>query len=122
MKNIKVTYTQNGIEYESTLTVKRDMTREEIWENENVFIEAVQKYNPGATDVELLVEVTKPEINKKLLLNEVGPEVASGWGAECTAVKCYKNKVVFYCIEHGERFTTTLTYDDIKEEYKYCLK
>lgn len=120
MKKVKVQYTLNNMRYEATFNLKTDCPKALILAKEASFIEAVKSKHEGATDVELMVELSNPPISKKKLL-EVGTEVAAGWGAECTSVKAYKSHVVFNCIECGERFTTTLTYDDIKSDYAYCL-
>lgn len=47
----------------------------------------------------------------------IGNEVASLWGGRCLSCdNDKKNKrVVFSCIEHGEHFTTTVDYDELKE-------
>ena len=47
----------------------------------------------------------------------IGSEVASLWGGRCLSCdKDEKNKrVVFSCIEHGEHFTTTVDYNELKE-------
>ena len=47
----------------------------------------------------------------------IGQEVASLWGGRCLSCdKDEKNKrVVFSCIEHGEHFTTTVDYNELKE-------
>ena len=58
-------------------------------------------------------------MNKELL--KIGMEVASLWGAECYDYKVIKEnkEIVFYCIEAGEKFTTSVSFQDLKSEYKY---
>lgn len=47
----------------------------------------------------------------------IGNEVASLWGGYCVDCKDDRRKkqVVFNCIEHGERFVTTVGYHELKE-------
>ena len=80
----------------------------------------VKKEYPKAEFIDVLVP-TKSKIDKKLLMS-IGQEVASGWGAVCTGVKTYPKSVMFECNEYGEKFTTHLSYDHIKEEYAYMFK
>ena len=58
-------------------------------------------------------------MNKELL--KVGTEVASLWGAECYDYKIVKEnkEVIFYCIEAGEKFTTSVTFQELKSDYGY---
>ena len=58
-------------------------------------------------------------MNKELL--KVGTEVASLWGAECYGYKIIKEneEIVFYCIEAGEKFTTSVTFQELKSDYGY---
>jgi hypothetical protein len=58
-------------------------------------------------------------MNKELL--KIGIEVASLWGAECYNYKVIKEnkEIVFYCIEAGEKFTTSVSFEDLKSEYNY---
>ena len=59
-------------------------------------------------------------------LNEIGHEIASGWGGSFLeySLELIENEptVIFYCVEHGEYFTTTLSIEEILKEYKDCLK
>jgi len=56
-------------------------------------------------------------------LYEIGNEVASGWGGSCYNFRINKRekKVVFDCIEHGEKFTTSLSFSEIKAEFELDL-
>lgn len=48
-------------------------------------------------------------------LIKVGTEIASMYGGRCLGYKIRGNKVYFQCIEHGEKFETSLNYDEISE-------
>lgn len=52
-------------------------------------------------------------------LEAIGADVASLWGGYCkkATVNMTERKVVFLCNEYGEDFTTSLTFDEIKEKY-----
>lgn len=97
-----------------------DYTKEEFKNNIDFFINKVKENFPKAEFVDVLIETT-PKYDKKLLMN-VGEEVASNWGASCIGVKCFPNSVEFKCIEHGDVFTTLLSYQRIEEKYKEYLK
>lgn len=61
--------------------------------------------------------ITKEQLSR---MNKIGSNVASLWGGECYSFEIDKkeSKVTFSCIEHGERFTTTLAFDQLSE-YDY---
>jgi hypothetical protein len=48
-------------------------------------------------------------------LYRIGDEVASIWGGNCRSFELdKKNKtVIFHCVENGEDFCSTLTYDEL---------
>ena len=52
-------------------------------------------------------------------LYEIGNEVASLWGGSCYDFKINQKdkEVVFDCIEHGEKFSTSLSFSEIKEQF-----
>jgi hypothetical protein len=52
-------------------------------------------------------------------LQEIGNDLASLWGGSCYNFKINhkEKKVVFDCIEHGEKFATSLTFPEIKAQY-----
>ena len=52
-------------------------------------------------------------------LNNIGNSLASLWGGCLLSFEIDKQnkKIVFNCIEHGERFCSELTYDEL-QEYK----
>ena len=60
-------------------------------------------------------------MGKKLL--EIGNELALLYGGSCYECKVVKeeNKVIFYCIEHGENFCMVLTFDELKKDYGISL-
>lgn len=60
-----------------------------------------------------------PKYSKEDLMR-IGKEVASGWGGVCLDVKVNSKLVEFMCAEHGEHFTTELTWEELKE-YEYAL-
>jgi len=55
----------------------------------------------------------------KARLFEIGNEVASLWGGSCYNFKINRKskEVVFDCIEHGEKFATSLSFSEIKKDY-----
>jgi len=57
-------------------------------------------------------------MNKERLLR-IGNDIASLWGGSCYNVKINKKekKVVFDCIEHGEKFITSLSFSEIKAQF-----
>ncbi len=58
-------------------------------------------------------------MNRKEQLLQIGNELASLWGGACYDYKISrKNKeVVFDCIEHGEKFVTSLSFSEITEKH-----
>lgn len=60
-------------------------------------------------------------MNNKLL--SIGNDVASLWGGSCYDFEVDKkgNQVVFHCVEHGEFFVTTMSFDEIQMEYNYKI-
>ena len=54
----------------------------------------------------------------------IGNKVAVGWGASCYDFETFprKKEVTFHCVEHGEFFVTTLSYANVKKEYKYDIE
>ena len=56
-------------------------------------------------------------------LLEIGNDVASTWGGYCKRanINAEERRVDFLCIEHGEEFLTSLTFDEIEEEYDLNL-
>lgn len=56
-------------------------------------------------------------------LHKIGAELASLWGGYCESIKINKdNKIVeFYCVEHGEEFATSLTFDELEDEYDLTM-
>lgn len=50
-------------------------------------------------------------------LCRIGREVASLWGAECYAyeIKKRKKEIVFNCIEWGEKFIASVSFDELAE-------
>ena len=58
-------------------------------------------------------------MNNKERLSRIGNEVASLWGGSCYNFKINRKEkeVVFDCIEHGEKFATSLSFSEIKEQY-----
>ena len=63
------------------------------------------------------VSVSSTENYTREEVMRIGNEIASIWGGRCLSCeKDDKKRVVtFHCIEHGERFPTTVTYDELKE-------
>ena len=53
-------------------------------------------------------------------LKRIGNNVASNWGAYCESYEVNEEEksVTFYCNECGDRFYTTLSFDELKE-YNY---
>ncbi|MBO5388943.1 MAG: hypothetical protein J6A59_12610 [Lachnospiraceae bacterium] len=61
--------------------------------------------------------MSNTNIFKTLL--EIGNDLASLWGGYCKGaeINTDENRVEFLCSEHGEEFLTSLTFDEIEEEY-----
>lgn len=119
MKKIKALIKEERGSYEATLTYPQEFTKEDL-KNENTkqrIVKDFKKFYPKASTIDLLI-ASKPKINKDRLMR-IGQEVASCWGAVCTGVKTYENLVTFECNEYGEKFSTTISYDEIKEDYGY---
>ena len=81
----------------------------------------VKKNDKTAEFIEARIACKPTHGFTKALLEKIGNEVASVYGAVCTSVKCFLNSVEFHCNEYGEKFTTLMTYDEIKQEYASLL-
>ena len=57
-------------------------------------------------------------------LHEVGKDLASLWGGYCESltVKTEDKVVEFLCVEHGEKFITSLTFDELEDEYDLVVE
>jgi hypothetical protein len=57
-------------------------------------------------------------------LIEIGNDVASLWGGSCYDFEIDRDyeAVAFFCVEHDEDFVTTMTFDEIKEEYDFVVE
>lgn len=120
MKKIRALIKEKGgISYEATLTFNVDLSKEEVKkENTREAIKKVFKVHyPKAETIDLLIP-SKPKIAKDRL-ERIGQDIASVWGAVCVGVKTYENLVTFECNEYGEKFSTTMSYDEILKEYGY---
>lgn len=117
MKKVLLQFKENEQVKMMAYTLKKDVNKQVIINNENLFIRKLKEDIPAATEIHLMVEISNPQINKKLL-QKIGSEVAAEWGSQLLKVKTYPSLVVFECVEDNEYFTTTMTYDEIKEEYK----
>lgn len=55
----------------------------------------------------------------KDVLMKIGNDIASLWGGSCYGLKVNskEKKVTFNCIEHREKFVTSMTFKEIKEQY-----
>lgn len=51
-------------------------------------------------------------------LMDVGHEIASMWGGSCLGYEVLDDRILFDCVEHGERFASELTFDELEKEYK----
>lgn len=118
MRNVRVSVKEkSGISYDLNFDLKDNYPKEEVLKFKDKFVEVVKKQYPNAEVIRLMIP-TKSKIAKDKLMR-IGQEVASGWGAICVGIKTYEDEVEFTCNEFGEVFTTTLTYEEIKEEYAY---
>lgn len=120
MKTVKYyAKTRDGSSFDIELKLKRDFSKKDILEAKDALKKKVlDDYKAKGYDIELLeLKITVPSKISKEKLNEIGHDIASTWGAECTSVKTYESLVEFSCIEDGERFRTYMTYDELKEEY-----
>ena len=108
--------------YEVDLSYDRDYPAETFLMHYDKLIDNVRSQTDKDAEFIEMKVATKPQQGfTKALLERIGNEVASGWGAVCTGVKCFKNSVQFNCNEYGEKFTTLMTYEDIKKDYAYML-
>lgn len=50
-------------------------------------------------------------------IRKIGNEIASLWGGSCYDYRIGHdiNSVIFYCIEHGEKFITAAKFEDLDE-------
>lgn len=62
-------------------------------------------------------------IEKLEKIGNIGNELASLYGGSCYhfEVKASERKVIFYCIEYGEKFRMVLTFDELKNDYEIDL-
>lgn len=120
MKSVNV-YVSEGLKgsFTTRYSFGGDYSKESVLASADTIKARAKKDYPNAEFVDVLVPVA-PKIDKETLM-EIGQEVASGWGAVCTGVKTYPESVMFECNEFGEKFTTHLSYDYIREEYKDML-
>lgn len=107
--------------YETTYQWDTDHPQEWFLNYYNKLVAMVKKSDPTAEFVEVKVACKPTRGLTKAQLEKVGNEVASVWGGVCTGVKCFLNSVEFKCQEYDEKFTTTLTYDEILKEYAYAI-
>ena len=57
-------------------------------------------------------------------LRDIGNDIASLWGGSCYDynIDWEKKEVDFYCIENGEDFVTTSSFEEIKEDYDFDVE
>jgi len=107
--------------YETTYEWNNDHPTEWFLQYYDKLIEMVKKNDKTAEFIEARIACKPTHGFTKALLEKIGNEVASVYGAVCTSVKCFLNSVEFHCNECGEKFTTLMTYDEIKQEYASLL-
>jgi hypothetical protein len=58
-------------------------------------------------------------MNKREQLLQIGNELASLWGGSCYDYRISQKdkEVEFRCIEHGEKFVTSMSFSEIKEQH-----
>ena len=63
------------------------------------------------------------EVDREKMM-EIGKDVAIIWGAECYdfEIDYDLKEVAFFCVEYGEDFTTTMSFDEIEEQYYYKIE
>lgn len=111
----------NGQAFEVDYRWDKDYPKETFLKHYDMIVATVNRDYPNLEFVEAKI-ITNPQegfTRKKLL--EIGQEVASVYGAVCTNVKTYTKSVEFQCNEYGEKFTTFMTYEEIKQEYANML-
>lgn len=111
-----------GSAYNTTYKWDKDHPTEWFLKFYDKLIEMVKKSEPNAEFIEAKIACKPTHGLTKAQLEKVGNEVAAVWGGVCTGVKCFLNSVEFKCQEYDEKFTTTLTYDEILKDYAYALK
>ena len=111
----------NGRAFEVEYVWNKDYPKETFLKHYDKIVATVQRDNPSAEFIDAKI-ITKPsEGFTKAKLLEIGQEVASIYGAVCTNVKPYTKSVEFLCNECGEKFTSLMTYEEIKKEYANML-
>ena len=60
--------------------------------------------------------------NEKLL--QIGNEIAQLWGGSCYGyeIDSANETVNFQCIEHGERFVTDISFEELKSEHGFDIR
>jgi hypothetical protein len=114
-------YDNGASAYEVELNYNQDFPKEAFLKDYDKLIAHVNKYYPDAKFIEMKVASKPQQGFTKALLESIGNEIASVYGAVCTGVKCFTKSVEFHCNEYGEKFTTLMTYDEIKQDYAYML-
>ena len=61
-------------------------------------------------------------VDKERLM-EIGNDIASLWGGSCYDFEIDKDleEIAFFCVEHGEEFTTTMSFAELEEEYSFTV-
>lgn len=57
-------------------------------------------------------------------LRDIGNDIASLWGGSCYdyEIDWEKKEVTFLCMEHGEDFATSSSFEELKEEYNFDVE
>lgn len=63
---------------------------------------------------EKLIKCGEKSYTEQNLL-KIGNNIASMWGGSCFMYEVTKNEVLFHCIEHGEKFTTSCAFAELEE-------
>lgn len=69
------------------------------------------------TKIKIINKVISEEVNQKIL--EIGTITASNWGGVCISYEFdYKKQEIFFlCNEHGEEFYTSISFEELKNDY-----
>lgn len=112
--------TGEGESFDVQYSWKHDHSKEDYLKHYDQIVGCVKKDYPDAEFIDAKLTTTNKSFTKKQLM-AVGQELASVYGGVCTGVKTFPKSVQFDCNEYGDEFTTTLTYDEIREDYAYAL-
>ena len=111
----------NGLAFEVDYHWDKDYPKETFLKHYDMIVGTVKRDNPNAEFIDAKIITEPAEGFTKDKLMEIGQDIASIYGGVCTNVKTYTKSVEFMCNEHGEKFTSVMTYEEIKKDYANML-